>query len=97
MTRSAKGSIEEPGGNVSAKAALNRRMRDAGFGQLHRLIAEKAEEAARRVVLVDARVQCGFSCHADVNAALVIRGRAQLCAERMPDAGADPVTQHEAA
>jgi putative transposase len=96
-------------------------MLDAGFGQLHRLIAEKAEEAARHVVLVDARfssqecsrcghvaaknrrrrrfvcVRCGFTCHADVNAALVIRGRAQLRALRMPDAGAEPVTQHEAA
>ena len=121
MTRSAKGSIEQPGRNVAAKAGLNRRMLDAGFGQLHRLIAEKAEEAARRVVLVDARfssqecsrcghvaresrrrrrfvcVRCGFCCHADVNAALVIRGRAQLGARRMPDAGAEPVTQYDAA
>ena len=121
MTRSAKGSIEQPGRNVAAKAALNRRMLDAGFGQLHRFIAEKAEEAARRVVLVDARfssqecsrcghiaaesrrrrrfvcVRCGLNCHADVNAALVIRGRAQLGARRMPDAGAEPVKQHDAA
>lgn len=121
MTRSAKGSIEQPGRNVAAKAGLNRRMLNAGIGQLHRLIAEKAEEAARRVVLVDARfssqecsrcghvaaesrrrrrfacVRCGFSCHADVNAALVIRGRAQLGARRMPDAGAEPVLQHGAA
>jgi hypothetical protein len=35
--------------------------------------------------------------HADVNAALVIRRRAQLGALRMPDAGAEPVTQHDAA
>ena len=115
LTRSAKGSIEQPGRNVAAKAALNRRMLDAGFGQLHRLIAEKVEETARRLVLVDPRfssqecsrcghvaaksrrrrrfvcVRCGFTCHADVNAALVIRGRAQLGARRMPDAGAEPV------
>ena len=121
MTRSAKGSLEQPGRNVRAKAGLNRRMLDAGFGQLHRLIVEKAEEAARCVVLVDPRfssqecshcgyvaaesrrrrrfvcVRCGFSCHADVNAALVIRWRAQLGARRMPDAGAEPVTQHDAA
>ncbi|HET7815478.1 MAG TPA: transposase [Candidatus Baltobacteraceae bacterium] len=108
MTSSAKGSIEEPGRNVAAKAALNRKVLDAGLGQLHRLIAEKAEEAARRVVLIDARfssqecsrcghvakenrrrrrfacVRCGFCCHADVNAALVIRRRAQLSALRMP-------------
>ncbi|MHB8177889.1 MAG: RNA-guided endonuclease InsQ/TnpB family protein [Vulcanimicrobiaceae bacterium] len=102
MTRSAKGTIEQPGRNVAAKAGLNRVILDAGFGLLHQLIAEKAEEAARRVVLVDPRfssqecsrcgtiaresrrkrrfrcVACGFTCHADVNAALVIRGRAQL-------------------
>ncbi|MHB8140977.1 MAG: RNA-guided endonuclease InsQ/TnpB family protein, partial [Vulcanimicrobiaceae bacterium] len=102
MTRSAKGTAEQPGRNVAAKAGLNRVILDAGFGLLHQLIAEKAEEAARRVVLVDPRfssqecsrcgtiaresrrkrrfccVACGFSCHADVNAALVIRGRAQL-------------------
>ncbi len=121
MTRSAKGTPEKPGRNVAAKAGLNRRVLDASFGQLERLIVEKAEEAARTIVWVDARfssqecshcghiaresrrrrrfacVRCGFTCHADVNAALVIRGRAQLGAQRMPDAGAEPVTQHDAA
>ena len=121
MTRSAKGTAEKPGKSVAAKAGLNRRMLDAGFGQLERLIVEKAEEAARTIVWVDARfssqecshcghiaresrrrrrfacVRCGLTCHADVNAALVIRGRAQLGAQRMPDAGAEPVTQNDAA
>jgi putative transposase len=121
MTRSAKGTVENPGANVAAKSALNRRMLDAGFGQFERLITEKAEEAARVVVRVDARfssqecshcgplaresrrrrrfccVRCGFTTHADVNAALVIRGRAQSRALRMPDAGAEPVTQQDAA
>ena len=121
MTRSAKGTPEKPGRNVAAKAGLNRRILDASFGQLERLIVEKAEEAARTIVWVDARfssqecshcghiaresrrrrrfacVRCGLTCHADVNAALVIRGRAQLGAQRMPDAGAEPVTQNDAA
>jgi putative transposase len=121
MTRSAKGSVERPGRNVRAKAALNRRILDTGFGQFERLIIEKAEEAARVVVRVDARfssqqcshcghvaresrrkrrfccVRCRFATHADVNAALVIRGRAQSSALRMPDAGAKPVTQQDAA
>ena len=39
MTRSAKGSVEEPGRNVAAKAGLNR---DAGFGLLRQLVGEKA-------------------------------------------------------
>jgi len=102
MTRSAKGSLERPGRNVAAKRGLNRRLLDAGFGLLRQLIVEKAEEAARTVVEVDARfssqecsrcgqvasesrrrrrficVACGYRSHADVNAALVIRGRAHL-------------------
>jgi len=101
MTRSAKGTVARPGSNVKAKAALNRRMLDASLGQLHRLIAEKAEEATKRVVLVAAHfssqecprcgacergsrrrrrfccVRCGYRNHADVSAALVIRGRAE--------------------
>ncbi len=53
MTRSAKGSIEEPGRNVAAKAGLNRALLDAGFGTIAQLIAEKAESAARSVIYVD--------------------------------------------
>jgi putative transposase len=102
MTRSAKGTVEQPGRNVAAKRGLNRAMLDAGFGILRRLIGEKAERAVRRVVDVEARdssqecsqcrtiaaesrrrrrfacIACGFTLHADLNAALVIRGRAQL-------------------
>ena len=113
MTRSAKGSIERPGRNVAAKAGLNRRMLDAGFGLLRAMIVAKAEEAARTVVEVEARfssqecsrcghvaresrrrrryccVACGFTNHADVNAALVIRGRAQLALMSEPDPAED--------
>lgn len=122
LTQSARGTLEQPGRNVRAKAALNRRMLDAGFGQLERLIAEKVEETARQMVRVDARfssqecshcghiaresrrrrrfacVRCGFSTHADVNAALVIRRRAQFSALiSLPYAGAEPVVLHNAA
>ena len=55
MTRSAKGTVERPGVNVRAKSGLNRVLLDAGFGLLERLISEKAEEAARVVVRVEAR------------------------------------------
>jgi len=55
MTRSAKGTVEEPGRNVRAKAGLNRRLLDAGSGILGTLIREKAAHAARTVVSVDAR------------------------------------------
>ena len=87
---------------VRAKAGLNRVMLDASFGLLQQMIASKAEEAGKTVVVVDARyssqacsrcghvaaenrrerrftcVRCGFAVHADVNAALVIRRRAEL-------------------
>lgn len=127
MTRSAKGTLEEPGRNVRAKAGLNRALLDASFGLLRQMIVAKAEEAARTVVEVDPRfssqecarcanvaaesrrrrrylcIGCGFSVHADVNAALVIRRRAELRPaargasledlgdpRSVPDAGAEP-------
>ncbi len=101
MTRSARGTREQPGRKVRAKAALNRVVLDAGFGLLQQTIAYKAESAGVTVVAVNARyssqecsrcehiargnrrrrrfncVRCGFATHADVNAALVIRRRAQ--------------------
>jgi putative transposase len=55
MTRSARGTVEEPGRNVAAKSGLNRAMLDAGLGQLATLIREKAAWAVRRVIGVDAR------------------------------------------
>jgi hypothetical protein len=65
MTRSARGTVEEPGRNVAAKSGLNRALLDAGLGQLATLIGEKAAWAARTVIGVDARyssqtcAQCG--------------------------------------
>jgi putative transposase len=127
MTRSARGTVEEPGRNVAAKAGLNRALLDSSFGLLRQMIVAKAEEAARTVVEVDPRyssqecarcgqvaaesrrgrryacVRCGYSVHADVNAALVIRRRAELRPaargasvedladpRSVPDAGAEP-------
>ena len=55
MTRSAKGTVAAPGTNVRAKSGLNRVMLDAGFGMLETLIREKAEHAARTVIVVDPR------------------------------------------
>jgi putative transposase len=115
MTRTARGSVERPGRNVRAKAALNRRILDSGFGLLRQMIVAKAEEAARTVVEVDSRfssqecshcgrvanesrrrrrfccVGCGHRNHADVNAALVIRGRAQLARKSESYPAEEPV------
>jgi putative transposase len=68
MTRTAKGTSEEPGVGVRAKAGLNRALLDAGFGMLASLIREKAAYAARTVIEVDARYSsqtcsaCGHAC-----------------------------------
>jgi putative transposase len=55
MLRSAKGTVEQPGSNVRAKASLNRAIADAGWGTLVTLLREKAEKAARAIVAVPAQ------------------------------------------
>jgi transposase len=68
MTRSASGTLEQPGTSVAAKSGLNRSILDAGWSQFASILAGKAEEAARRVVFVNpARTsidchQCGRRC-----------------------------------
>lgn len=55
MTASAKGTAETPGQNVRQKAGLNRAILDTAPGGWLSLLTTKAEEAAGRVILVDAR------------------------------------------
>ena len=55
MTKSAKGTVDEPGRNVAAKSGLNREMQAAALGKLATRIRVKAEEAGRRCWLVDPR------------------------------------------
>ena len=55
MTRSAKGTAEEPGANVAAKSGLNRRMLDQRIGQVRRQLTYKAASAGGQVVAVDPR------------------------------------------
>jgi putative transposase len=121
MTRSAKGTLAEPGRNVAAKSGLNRALLDAGFGKLATLIREKAAWAVREVVGVDARyssqtcgrclqvdsksrwrrrfrcVACGWTCHADVAAALEIRRRAELQRMSMLPRARTPLAPQDAA
>lgn len=44
MTRSAKGTIEQPGKNVKSKAGLNREIQHTGWSQLRAMLAYKAGE-----------------------------------------------------
>ena len=62
MTRSAGGTLEQPGTNVAAKSGLNRSILDAGWGQFTSILAVKAEEAGRRLVFVDPR-DTSITCH----------------------------------
>jgi putative transposase len=53
MTRSAKGTIEQPGTNVAQKQGLNRELQDAALGRLAVRVCVKAASAGRRVWMVN--------------------------------------------
>lgn len=55
MTRSARGTIGNPGRNVAAKSGLNRGILDAGWGVFLRVLAHKAESAGRELIAVEPR------------------------------------------
>jgi IS605 OrfB family transposase len=55
MLRSARGTLERPGRNVAAKAALNRRIAASAWATLVRRTCQKAEASGAKVVLVDPR------------------------------------------
>jgi putative transposase len=63
MTKSAKGTVENPGRNVRAKAGLNRLILDAGWGQFTIILTAKAASAGRRIVLVNP-AWTSIDCHA---------------------------------
>jgi putative transposase len=79
MTRSAKGTVTEPGRNVAAKAGLNRVMLDAGFGLLEQMISSKAERAGKLVVRVDARYSSQTCSRCDHVNSKNRRGRRFCC------------------
>jgi len=49
MTRSARGSIEQPGRNVRAKAGLNREIMRSGWGLLVRRLEDKAPSRVQKI------------------------------------------------
>lgn len=55
MTRSARGTREEPGTNVRAKSGLNRSLLDAAPGRLISMLRYKAEGAGGELIEVDPR------------------------------------------
>lgn len=70
MTRSAKGTAEEPGRNVRQKSGLNRAILDKGWGYMRQCLAYKTAWAGKRLIEVDPRMtsqtcaECG-SQHSD--------------------------------
>ena len=55
MTRSASGTLENPGKNVRQKAGLNRSINEQTWGMIRHQIAYKAEWAGREMVVIDPR------------------------------------------
>jgi putative transposase len=55
MTRSAKGTIDQPGTGVRAKAGLNRAILAQGWGKLRHQLAYKLERRGGRLIPVNAR------------------------------------------
>ncbi|GGO03962.1 RNA-guided endonuclease InsQ/TnpB family protein [Microbispora bryophytorum] len=53
MTRSASGTIDNPGRKVAQKSGLNRSILDAGWGVFLRVLAHKAESAGRELIAVN--------------------------------------------
>src|SRR5262245_10987669 len=55
MTASAKGTAEQPGKNVKAKAGLNRAILDATPGAFLNMLSTKAEEAGCELIVLNTR------------------------------------------
>ena len=53
MSKSAKGTIENPGKNVKAKSGLNRSILDQGWGEFRRMLEYKQLWSGGKLVLVD--------------------------------------------
>jgi len=92
MTRSARGTRDEPGTNVRQKAGLNRALADAAPGRLIAMLVYKAESAGGRVIAVDPKgtSQTCSSCNANVPKTLAMRRHICAC-------GVDMHRDHNAA
>lgn len=62
MTRSARGSVENPGRQVRQKAGLNRAILDVSFGEVRRQLAYKTGWYGSRLVVVDRWLPSSKTC-----------------------------------
>ena len=68
MTRSASGSVEEPGKNVNAKSGLNRSLLSCNLGQQYEFVKYKAIREGKLVLKVNAHgssIECRKCAHTD--------------------------------
>ena len=67
MTRAAKGTREDPGRNVRARAGLNRAILGAGWGLLVRLLQDKAPGRVEKISPVFTSQRCSACGHVDAH------------------------------
>ena len=89
LTRSARGTLENPGQGVTIKAAINRSMLEQTWGEFAQLLTYKAEGAGMSVVRVDpayTSLTCSRCGVAQFDASRQERNRIRF---RCPDCGND--------
>ena len=89
LTRSARGTLENPGQGVTIKAAANRSMLEQTWGEFAQILTYKAEGAGVSVVRVDpayTSLTCSRCGVARFDASEQERNRIQF---RCPDCGSD--------
>lgn len=67
MTRSARGTIAEPGCNVRAKAGLNRSILESGWGQFVSRLEDKAPQRVEKINPAFTSLTCSRCLHVDKN------------------------------
>jgi putative transposase len=79
MTRSAKGTLAEPGKNVAAKSGLNRSILDAGLAQFVKILTDKAESAGRLVIAVNPKGTSQECSHCGETVKKSLNQRQHIC------------------
>ena len=78
MSRSARGTVEEPGRNVAAKAGLNKAILDQGWGTFRRMLEYKQRWRGGEVIAVNPRYtsqtcpECGHVVESESSATSLV-------------------------
>jgi putative transposase len=81
MSRSARGTVEQPGRNVAAKRGLSRSLADSSFGELRRMLGYKCRWYGAEPVLCDRFFPTSKTCSGcgQIRAQLGLRERVFVC------------------